>query len=713
MIDFDFQHIKKKIFLWASITLLLLLIHLIWVYIFEGWKFVWLPWGSISIGIVSETPRANNPLSYGKSSEGDFLFNFMFRSMLRYNTEHEIFEWDLWECDIKDLSRISCNVKEDILWSDGTPIQISDFISTYRAFKENTSDGRMLSFLSEVTIKTEKWKILFSSKTKNPLILEFLTYPIIRSDIIDQIKTGRIGSGNSISSGPFIFTEEVQDKEYWFTRITLSKNKEFTGENIWLDKVHFKFFSSLASLERSTDALSIIIPPTKSESLQLGWRFEKYKYTSNEFFSVFFHTDRLNRNIRNLLHWQIGNAFSGMVLENHKEVQSIFNNSETTLPKEWIQNFPDMLRNEGYYRKNELISLIENQSSTWTGKIIYDSPRYIRNKEKRLELFLDEKTNDIRLSWVPVIGSERITVNGYALQEFKKWNKEFFYRISEERNNIRSWKNLYVFEFFGGNGKRIAIETLTVYKAQNTEELAKYKKQVDENYTARNNTKELITQREEEKKKNLEKISILDERYYYNKEGKPFSIKVNYVNGRESTEHYAKIIEKTLKDLSVKTDIEALTPEDIGNIIKTGKKNYDILVIWIESPGSIARIGQTFASSEVPKWVNFANIQSKNLDDLFANFRSTTDTGSVALIEQKITEIMQKESFFLPIASPYHIFYNDRNLKWIAQIDRVPSISSLSQVLEHVSIKDAYVIKTDWKGILNFFSWLFQKAFFI
>jgi|GEM_PF-4321514 len=57
-----------------------------------------------------------------------------------------------------------------------------------------------------------------------------------------------------------------------------------------------------------------------------------------------------------------------------------------------------MLRNEGYYRKNELISLIENQSSTWTGKIIYDSPRYIRNKEKRLELFLDEKTNDIRLS---------------------------------------------------------------------------------------------------------------------------------------------------------------------------------------------------------------------------------------------------------------------------------------------------------------------------
>jgi ABC-type transport system substrate-binding protein len=713
MIDFDFQHIKKKVFLWVSITLWILIIHLIGVYIFEGGKFVGLPGGSISIGLVSETPNARNPLSYGKTPEWDLLFNFMFQSMLKYNTEHEIFEWNLGQCNIEDLSRVSCTIKENIRWSDGTPIQISDFISTYRAFKENVSDWRMASFLNEVTIKAEKWKILFSSKTKNPLMLDFLTYPIIRSDVIDQIKTGRLWSGTFVSSGPFIFTEEAQDKEYWFTRITLSKNKEFDGENIWLDKVHFKFFGSLASLERSTDALSIVIPPTKVENLQLGWRFEKYKYTSNEFFSVFFHTDRLTRSIRNLLHWQIGNAFSGKILENHKEVQSIFTNNETTLPREWIQNFPDMLRKEGFFRKNELISLIEGQGTIWTGQIIYDTARYIKTKERRLELFLDEKTNDIRLSWVPAVNAEKITVNGYALQEFRKGNKDFFYRISEERNNLKNWKNLYAFEFFGANGKRIALETLTVYKAQSVEELAEYKKLVDELYIAKKNTKELIALREEEKRKSLSQIQSLDERYYYNKNGEPFSIKVNYVNGRESTENYAKIIEKTLVDLSVKTNIEALTPEDVGNIIKTGKKDYDILIIWIESPGSLSRIGQTFLSTEVPKWVNFANIQSKNLDELFANFRSTTDTGSVNLLEEKITKIMQKESFFLPIASPYHVFYNDRNLKGIRQIDRVPSISSLSQVLEHVSIKDAYVINTDWKGIWNFFSWLFKKAFFL
>lgn len=72
----------------------------------------------------------------------------------------------------------------------------------------------MKSFLTGVSIKTEKDTIVIQSKTKNPLILDFLTYPILRTDVLEQIRTKRFATGGYVSSGPFVFSEITEDKEY-------------------------------------------------------------------------------------------------------------------------------------------------------------------------------------------------------------------------------------------------------------------------------------------------------------------------------------------------------------------------------------------------------------------------------------------------------------------------------------------------------------------
>jgi len=128
----------------------------------------------------------------------------------------------------------------------------------------------MKNFLAGISIKAEKNTIILQSKTKNPLLLDFLTYPILRTDVLEQVKTRRFATGGYVSSGPFALSEVTQDKEYGFDRITLVKNEKYLDGNIWLDKVHFKFFKNLTSLERSVETLSIIIPPSKNESIQLG-----------------------------------------------------------------------------------------------------------------------------------------------------------------------------------------------------------------------------------------------------------------------------------------------------------------------------------------------------------------------------------------------------------------------------------------------------------
>ncbi len=707
------RHPRKKTLILSTLISGVFFLHLIWVYIFEWGHYVGLPGGSISIGIIGDTPDVMNPLSYGKSPETDLMFHFLFRWILQYNPQTEILEWDLGTCDITNIQKIICSLKENQYWSDGTSIQKDDVIKTYKTFGENTADEKMKTFLTGVSIKTEKNTIILQSKTKNPLILDFLTYPILRTDVLEQIRTKRFATGGYVSSGPFVFSEITEDKEYWFDRITLAKNEKSWNGNIWLDKVHFKFFKNLTSLERSVETLSVIIPPSKNESIQLGWRFEKYRYATYEFFSVFFHTDHLAKPLRNILHWQIGNSLSGSIDPDHRAVISVFQTGGAILPTEGLQNFPDILRKSGYSRKSEILSLIDAESTTVTGSIVYDAPKFFRNKNNALVLFVDKiDKNGIRLSWKPPKGTESITINGRSLLEFKKENPDFFYRISEENKNVKTGKNTYTAEFFNKNKARIAIETLTVYYSTDSDTLAGYKKSIDDEYIARKNTPALIAEREKVKKLAHEKIEKLDERYYYTRDGKPFEITVSYVNGRESTESYAKIVEATLANLSIKTTISAITPEQVSEMIKTGKKDYDILIIGIEAPGNIARIGQTFLSTEAWAWVNFSNIQSKTLDELFTTFRSTTGTGSVAEIQGKIVSIMQKESFFLPISSPLHTLYIDRNLKWVEQIDTIPNISSLWNILDSVSIKDAYIINSNGKWFFNFFSWIWQKAFF-
>jgi hypothetical protein len=61
--------------------------------------------------------------------------------------------------------------------------------------------------------------------------------------------------------------------------------------------------------------------------------------------------------------------------------------------------------------------------------------------------------------------------------------------------------------------------------------------------------------------------------------------------------------------------------------------------------------------------VNFSNIESEKLDALFTDLRSATTPTEQKKIEKDIITIMESESFFLPISSPVHSLYTDRNLK--------------------------------------------------
>ncbi len=214
-------------------------------------------------------------------------------------------------------------MQDDAIWSDGTRIKSEDIIASIDAFKKNTANEDIRTFLNTVKVTKNGESIEIRSTEKNPRMIDILTYPILKSEVIAAIGSGTISPSNYITSGPYILSESILDKDYGFDRITLIRNEKFSKQP-WLDKIHFKFFKDSSSLERSSEALTIVIPPLKNENIDIGPRFREYLYSNYEYFSVFLNTKTISRILRNNIHWQIGTSFSGNIADNHHKIDTIF-----------------------------------------------------------------------------------------------------------------------------------------------------------------------------------------------------------------------------------------------------------------------------------------------------------------------------------------------------------------------------------------------------
>ncbi len=57
-------------------------------------------------------------------------------------------------------------------------------------------------------------KIEIRAKEKNSLMLDLLTYPIVRSDMLERIRTERLSKEGYITSGSYTFLEKDKNTEF-------------------------------------------------------------------------------------------------------------------------------------------------------------------------------------------------------------------------------------------------------------------------------------------------------------------------------------------------------------------------------------------------------------------------------------------------------------------------------------------------------------------
>ncbi len=648
-------------------------------------------------------------MQYSQNKEHDLILSFLFRSLIRYNTEAWIYEGDLANCDLTDLSKVTCILNGSGTWSDNTEIKIDDVVATYQAFKDNPPSDKMRAFLGKVAIVSKDTKTIeLTSDEKNSLMLDLLGSPILRSDMIERIRTGRLGKDGYVTSWAYVFLEKEKNMQYGYDRITIGKN---TKNNTiwWLDKYNFLFFPDEAALERSADILSVIVPTPLWGKMLLGPRFLPYEYAMYEYIGLFLNTDTISTAIRRYVLLQSESWLSGSVVKNERPIWVLFPQSTKT-PIKLEKNLSDILRDAGYRKADDRISFLDQETGMLTGSSIdYGNNNYFDTPSKSKIIFSEVAGGEITLAGNVPIGVKSVIINGYILQEYLPGNWRFTYKINLDDKTLIEGKNTYAIEFESLSGIRTPRDTLILYYSRDGNKLAELKKEVDDSYLSKLNTPELVAERLKKITDEKTKLQALNPRYYYNNKYAPYELDLIYLSDPTSLETYAKNVSNTLLNIGIKVNTTAMSSKDFSTMMQKWEKKYDLIIIGFEANGRFSRIGQIFLSTEAKNGINFAKIESKNLDALFASLRVSYIKEKTDEIMGKIGDIIHSEAFFLPISSPLHTFYIDRNLKGIRTINTFQDITTLYSVVQKTSIKEEYLLNFEGKWIGGFISWFWWK----
>lgn len=686
------------------------LLHLIGVYIYEGGSQRGVEWGSTNIGLIGEAPSIPNPLEYGQNRQLDFMMKFLFRGLIRYDVDKTSYTGDIASCDISDLSKVTCTLRQDQLWSDGTQIQVGDIVATYQAFRTSSPNEKIKNFLAGVSVvSTGTGMIEFSAREKNSLMLDILSYPIVRSDMLERIRTGRLAAEGYLTSGSYVFTEKSKNEQYGYERITIKRNPKNPWES-WLDKYHFFFFPDANSLERGTENLNIIVPSVKKERLQLSPRFAPYEYTMQEYIGLFANTDTLDTQVRTHLMLQLQDSLSGVVVDGEKPVHNILGYSGSSPEKKLTKSLSDILKEKWYTKIDAKIASLDKETGILTGSSVnYGENTWIDAPTKKKIWFTEVADGILTIAGKAPTDAKTVSINDYNLKEYIPGNWRFSYKVSVADNTLQEGKNTYTLRFDTGSGLSI-WDTLTIYYSKDAGVLKTLQDGVDKTYLDVLNTPEQVGARMAKITEQKNILGALDQRYYYNAKLVPYTLHITYISEPASIEKYATTISDALTSIGIKSELVVKDSKGLATMLQKWEKNYDFIVVGFEASGRLSRIGQVFLSSEAKTGINFSKIESKSLDALFASLRTANTTESVSEIIKNIQNYFDSEAFFLPISSPIHTLYIDKNLKGIADIRTFQDITTLYSLVKRASIKTDYILSFENKGVVNFFRWIGKKA---
>jgi len=762
------QRLKKYLFLISIIFLVMTSSHLIYSYIYSDAKETAIKWGSISEAIIWPIPNLN-PLK-NNSDQNKYINSILYRSLLKYDISKKKIVWDITKCDISNLLQIECFLNDNIKWSNGENITQDDILKTFETLKADNLNPIMFSLLKNTTFQKTQTSIVFKNTKKDINFLKIFFQPIVSSKVLNIISKKELEWSFSLPNWIYSWKYKVanisKDKSLDITTLALEKNKEYYKNPVYIDTILFKIFPNVKDFIRNKGSINIF----NDKDNLISWtipRLEEKSYILPQYVSLFFNTEKLvDSNLRWLISQEINSDDIIKELgENkfQKVTNPFISNAYVEEPKV-NSDFKKIFAEKKYFSPNEIIKELEGDilllketantnTYSWEAQIktiswevtINPTPAALEEKYT-VETLPNPKSNIIvSPNWVdaynfisksnillkgkvPAWVSE-VYINDYKLQWYTPGATTFYYRISTEKNTLKLGANSYKIYFTKDNKKDLSEEIHFYYSTDKGElkkaEAEALEKKVlvktEEIKKSTENTSsntDLITQSQKNKKEisdieqKILKAKELNSNYFYNKDLEKYSLELYYIVWKSDYKKTAEYIKKVLESKGFDIQLRELTTQNLNTLLTEKKKNYDMLLAWVNLSYFDFNIYPYFHSSQIESGYNFSNFRKLDLDIILEELKSKLlSPEKILTLEKKALKIINENHLSKTIYTPILSNLVDKNIKWYNLEKNIPENIYRFEPLEKSYVHQDKFIITENKDIIGYIKYLINTLF--
>lgn len=212
--------------------------------------------GQYHEGLVGQ-PIALNPLIGGANETDKDLIELLFADLITLAEKYEVSE---------DGKTWSIDLKPDLVWSDGQPLNADDVIFTLETIQAPETNSPLAASWQGVAIeRISERSIAISTKTPYVFFLDNLSnFKIAPQHIFESIPPQNLRLSNynlePVSSGPYQFVSYEKERDGFITKYTFSSNPHYAGTRALIPTFNVSFFKNykdaiVAFNQKSIDGL--------------------------------------------------------------------------------------------------------------------------------------------------------------------------------------------------------------------------------------------------------------------------------------------------------------------------------------------------------------------------------------------------------------------------------------------------------------------------
>ncbi len=252
--------------------------------------------GDYSEALVGQ-PKYINPLFASTNDVDADLSSLIYTGLFKYNDQQKLLPDLASDYTVSDDGKIyNINLRKDVKWSDGEPLNADDVIYTFSTIQDPEVGSPLLATFQNIDLeRTGDYSVRFTLKEPFALFLNSLTTGILPQHVWVNVPPSgiRLAKNNlqPVGSGPWKFSKLTKDSSGNIQTYDLERNESYYRNIPHLKTLTFKFFTDFtqaASALKSQEITGVSFLPNDLANKIAGKNFQLYKFTLPQYTALFF-----------------------------------------------------------------------------------------------------------------------------------------------------------------------------------------------------------------------------------------------------------------------------------------------------------------------------------------------------------------------------------------------------------------------------------------